>query len=705
MSSISRSVARDDAPRKTSGTAPYLADLPINGALHAALLLSTRPHARLLAVELPELPHGYTRIDSRDVPGRNAVAMINESWPLFPEDRVCHVGQPIVVVTGPDRAVLADVIDAARVEYEDLQPVTRIDDAKTFVDYDLRGAPGPPAAAGPTADAASLTETFETGLQEHVYLEPQAMAAWVEDGRIVVCGSMQCPYYVKHAVEIILGLAPDRVRVVQSTTGGAFGGKEEYPSFLAGLVAVAAWKTGAPVRLVLDRSVDMRMSTKRHPSRITLASRLTSGRRLLGSSIDVRTDAGAFEGLSAVVLQRAMFAASGVYRIPEVLVRGRAHRTNVVPSGAFRGFGSPQAFFAIEMHMCHLARAAEEDPADFKRRHLLRQGDRTVTGGILRDRLVVEEMLDDVLERSGYREKRRRNERGKGVGLSIFSHGCGFTGSGERDIIKARARVRLLPEGTVEILCSNVEMGQGAETTLRKIVADTLEIDLDRVTFAAADTDRVPDSGPTVASRTVMVVGGLLERAARRLAEARGTGALPGEPVTDGPVEIEEVYRQPQEVEWDQETFTGDAYAAFSWGVNVVEIEVDPLTFEIRPLSVWAAYDVGIPIDERIVTGQAHGGIVQGIGYATGEVLEVKDGALRQATLTDYTIPGPLDVPHIDVRFFENPYGEGPFGAKGAGEIPFTGAAPAVADAVECALGVTINTIPITPEYLERVCR
>ena len=409
------SVPRDDAPKKSSGAARYLADLPIPDALSAGLLLSARPHARLRAVTLPPLPDGYARVDYRDVPGANAVHMINDAWPLFPEDTVSYVDQPILLIVGPDAAVVADLLERAEVQYEDLPAVIGFDAAEAaaalsapdavFVEYSLRGAPGPAAGqpAAPDRSAAgapTLSETFETGAQEHAYLEPQAVAAWVDDGRIVVHGSMQCPYYVKRALETILGLPADRVRVVQSTTGGAFGGKEEYPSVLAGYAAVAAWKTGRPVRLVLDRSVDMRISTKRHPARISLASRVDPEGRIAATAVDLRTDGGAFEGLSATVLQRAIFAASGVYRIPEVEVRGRSYRTNIVPSGAFRGFGSPQAFFAIEMHVTHLARERGEDPADFKRLHLVRQGDRTVTGGTLRDPVLLPEMLDDVLARS-----------------------------------------------------------------------------------------------------------------------------------------------------------------------------------------------------------------------------------------------------------------------------------------------------------------
>ncbi|MBU8912490.1 MAG: xanthine dehydrogenase family protein molybdopterin-binding subunit [Spirochaetales bacterium] len=712
MSTISRSIPRTDSPQKSAGRANYLDDMRIAGALHARLLLSTRPRARILRVETPALPDGYVTVDHSDIPGTNAVRMINDGWPLFPVDMVEYVGQPILLIAGPDVAVIDELLAAVTVEYEDLTPVFGIDGAETvedpecFVDYHLEyhleGAPGP--TDQPSGDLAfTITETFDTGAQEHIYLEPQAMAAWCEGHRITVTGSIQCPYYVHKALVTVLGWDADRIRVVQATTGGAFGGKEDFPSVLAGYVALAAHKTGQPVKLVLDRGQDIEISTKRHPSRITLASSVGRSGLAQSTCADIRIDGGAFEGLSSTVLQRAMFNASGVYRIPEISVQGQAYRTNIVPYGAFRGFGSPQAFFASEMHMCHLARKHGEDPLSFKRRHLVRQGDRTITGGTLRDPVKMEEMIDSVLTQSEYNRKRPEYERAtgitrRGIGVSLFNHGCGFTGSGERDIIKARVKLRGHADGKVEVLCSNVEMGQGAETTLRKIVAETLGVPIGNVVFQNPDTDQVPDSGPTVASRTVMVVGGLLHTAALKLKDATSPG--PGQPV-----EVEANYQQPAEIEWDQSTFTGDAYPAFSWGVNIIEIELDLLTYAIRPLTVWASFDIGTAIDERIVIGQIHGGIAQGIGYGTTELLEVRDGAFQQRTMTDYVIPGSLDTPEIHVNLVSNPYHGGPFGAKGVGEIPLTGPPPALGDAVECALGVEIHQIPLTPEYLERIVR
>jgi len=548
-------------------------------------------------------------------------------------------------------------------------------------------------------------------------MEPQGMVAFYQDGRVAVYGSMQCPYYVKNALVQGFGWDEGRIRVVQTTTGGAFGGKEEYPSLIAGHAAFAAVKCGKPVQLLLDRQEDMASTTKRHPAVVRFRTALDRQARIAAMQVDITLDGGAYAGLSDVVLQRALFAATGVYRVPLARISGRACATSSVPTGAFRGFGGPQAFFAVEMHMHHLALAVGEDPLDFKRRHAVKRGDATVTGGVYHQDVKLAEMVETLEALSAYRRKKRRAARGerddaaapqgrdapntgahgaaplRGMGVSLFFHGAGFTGSGEKHKIKARVELLPLPEGGAEILVSSVEMGQGSQTTLRKIVAETLGVPMEAVVYRNPDTDRVPDSGPTVASRTVMIVGRLLMEAARELRARREAGEADSRPVSRS-------YRQPDGIEWDQESFRGDAYPTYSWGANAVEVEVDPLTYEIRVCGVWGVYDIGRAIDERIIQGQIEGAVAQGLGYGSLEHMALRDGRILQDTVTDYIIPTSLDVPPMEYRLVDNPYAEGPYGAKGAGELPLVGPAPALAAAVQDALGLPIRRIPVTPEDL-----
>jgi CO/xanthine dehydrogenase Mo-binding subunit len=705
---ISRAEKKIDSPEKSGGYAQYIADLSFKGMLYGKTLRSTKARAKIKSIDIPEMSEGCCIVDKSDIPGKNQVRMISYDQPFLAEDTVNYVGEPILLVVGPDKEQVLKILSEIDVSYEEIDPILTIEEAESarteplfgkdncFAEYEInRGDPG---EAFRSADTVYERE-YRTGYQEHIYLEPQGVVGVYEKNRIAVYGSLQCPYYVKSALVHGLGWDEDRIRVVQTTTGGAFGGKEDYPSIIAGHAAFAALKSGKPVQIVFDRNEDIQCTTKRHPSQIRIKTALDGKGVIKAMDVDIRLDGGAYAGLSSVVLQRAMFAATGVYSVPNIRVRGRVFATNNVPTGAFRGFGSPQAFFAVEMHMQGTAERTGSDPLEFKRKHLLKKGDLTVTGGMLRHDVKMPQMIAEIIKMSGYRKKHRsfRKNGGRvlrGIGLSLFYHGCAFTGSGEKDKIKARVILKRRADGKVEIFVSNVDMGQGPLTTLRKIVARTLEMKLENVAYENPDTDRVPDSGPTVASRTVMIVGFLLDQAARELKAKWDTGSE---------LEVTKRYEEPEYTRWNQETFEGDAYPVYSWGANVVEVEVDPLSCEIRVRGIWGVYDVGTAIDERIVRGQIEGGITQGLGYATLEVMNLKGGRIMQATMTDYVIPTSLDFPVIESRLIDNPYEYGPYGAKCAGELPFVGAAPALASAVQNALGVPIDSIPVTPEHLLEV--
>jgi CO/xanthine dehydrogenase Mo-binding subunit len=327
---------------------------------------------------------------------------------------------------------------------------------------------------------------------------------------------------------------------------------------------------------------------------------------------------------------------------------------------------------------------------------MAKKGDSTTTGGTFRHDVKLSELIEAVEAMSGYREKQKefqlcREGPYRGIGLSMVLHGCGFTGSGERDHIKARVKLRKLSHDRVEILVANVDMGQGLKTSLKKIVAKRLGLPMENVIYENPDTDRVPDSGPTVASRTTMIVGKLLADAAKRLKERWYEGGF---------IEVTETYKHPPEMQWDDTNFLGDAYPAYSWGVVAVEVEIDPVTYEIVTKGTWAAFDIGTAIDRRIIRGQIEGGLLQGLGYGSLEVMQGKAGRVQQRSVTDYIIPTAMDAPKIMSQLIDNPYEQGPFGAKGAGELTLVGGAPALAIAVGHALGIRVDRLPVTPEYL-----
>lgn len=698
MQAISKPVTRKDHAAKVSGQARYLSDMPSDGVYYTKLIRSRKANARIQSIAYPPLPEGYFIADGRDMPV-NEAEMYALDAPVFAVERCQYVGEAVAIVAGPNQAVVNRLAENTLIQYTDEKPaVVSVEACDVFFD-DVSMQRGDCAEAFADADLI-VDDVFTTGRQEQVYLETQSLEARQEDGVLVIEGSMQCPYYIENAIAHAFRLPKEKIRVIQTVTGGGFGGKEEYPSLLACQVAAAAIRSGKPCRIVLDRQEDMSVTTKRHPSRIQYRAAVRDG-HVTALDVDIILDGGAYRGLSYVVLLRSMFSVSGVYYIPNLRVRGRAAKTNTPPNGAFRGFGGPQSFFAVEMLMNHIAAKVHKDPIAFKQAHFARQADQTATGGKYHDQVPLPEMLEMALKMSGYREKQAQfdSQEGsvrRGIGASFVFHGCGFTGNGEREVIKASARLQKLEDGSVLIHAANTEMGQGLQTTFPKIVAKVLDIPIDRVTYPLPDTKTALDSGPTVASRSIMIVGKLLERAAQKLKSEW----------VDGQAQTIDVsyVDPPYLIPFDDETFTGDAYPAYAWSINIVEVEVDCVTAQTRVAGAWAVYDCGVPIDKQILRGQAEGGIVQGIGYASMENMGVRpDGSIAQNSLTDYMIPTAMDVPSIQVAFYETPYEEGPFGARGAGELMVVGVAPAFTAAVENALQTNVQKIPLLPEDIMKI--
>jgi CO/xanthine dehydrogenase Mo-binding subunit len=537
---------------------------------------------------------------------------------------------------------------------------------------------------------------------------------------VTVWGSMQCPYYIHKALKAVFGFADDRVRVVQTETGGGFGGKEEYPSMIAAHAALLAWKSGRPVKLIYDRAEDMAATTKRHPSRTRHRTAVDREGKLLAMDIDFAIDGGAYATLSAVVLSRGTIHAAGPYECPNVRIRSQALATNMPPHGAFRGFGAPQSLFALERHLNKVAATVGLTPEELRRRNFIQKGGTTATGQEIREDVDMGGLLDRALSEADYFAKRERFAREnpeshvkRGMGFATFFHGAGFTGSGERYLASV-VSLEATPQGQVRILASSTEIGQGTNTILTQIAAETLGLPYDQVEIAQPDTAAVPNSGPTVASRTCMVVGKLVERVALELKTKLQTAGLLGEEygseefahacsayvAKHGSLKCESQYEAPPGIYWDDDKYRGDAYGAFGWAVYVAEVSVDTATYETHIEDFVALQEVGRVIHPVLAKGQIEGGVAQAIGYALYENVVWKDGRMANAQMTNYIMPTSADLPPIRVFFEEKPYAFGPRGAKGIGELPMDGPAPAILNAIEDALGVSPTTIPLTPELM-----
>jgi len=694
MAAVGSSVARKDGIGKATGGALYADDIVFPGMLFGRTIRSTIPRGRVKSIRLDFDTTGFTIVDYRDVPGKNAVALIAEDQPFLVEDEVRHMAEPIMLLAHADRERLnaANVV----IDYEEETPLFDPElSGEVFKTIDIEKGDVTTALAGD--DVMVVEGTYRTGHQEHIYIEPNGVIAVPEGAGVVIHGSMQCPFYVIKALRCLFGEHPP-LRVIQTETGGGFGGKEEYPSMIAGHAALLAIKSGKPVKIIYDRVEDMVATTKRHPAIVKHRTAVTRDGRLVAMDIDVLLDGGAYITLSPTVLSRGCIHAAGPYRCDNIHIHGRAVFTNTPPNGAFRGFGAPQTEFAVEVHMERIAEALGLDPVEVRRKNALRPGDTTATGQTLRDDCSALMVLDEAVRRTDFLKKRDACKgTNRAMGLSLFYHGAGFTGGGERTL-KSRARLELTPTG-VRIATGSTEIGQGTRTMHAQIVTDALGIPYEDVTVAQPDTALVADSGPTVASRTCMVVGKILEECAH---EMRGKlGALsPAEYYAQhGPLTVERMYEPPDWITWDDQTYRGDAYATFGWGCDVIELELDTDTYEVRPVKLTTVQEFGRPIHPALARGQIEGGTAQGLGYALLERVVMRNGAMANSTLTNYTIPTTLDMPVLDVVMMENPYPGGPFGAKGLGELPMDGPAPAVVNALRH-LGLDVREIPATPELI-----
>jgi len=700
---IDERTLRVDAVKKMRGENKFLEDLHFDDLYYARTLRSEISRGYIKNIVYPEMPEDYYIVDHRDI-ARNEVAMIDYDMPVFAKDEVNYIGEPIAFIVGTNKDKIIEIMEKIEVEYEELPGIYSIEESKAnqvqilknddniFVKHHFsRGN------IGALEDCRIFEGYYETTYQEQLYMEKQGVVGAYDGEELRVYGSIQCPYYVKNALIHATKLPEDQIRVIQSDTGGAFGGKEEYPSLLACQIAAATLKIKKPVRLIFDRREDIMYTTKRHPSQVTIKSYVKE-ERIVGMVIDVSLDAGPYIGLSDVVLQRALFTLTGAYLIENIDVRGSVMATNNVFTGAFRGFGAPQSMFALEQHINQIATALKIDPFKLKQNHFVKQGDKTVTNGVYVERIKLNELANKLEKLSNYKKKLKAKEKNDekyyyGIGVSFVPHGGGFTGDGEAAHIKAKVKLRKNPEDTVDLLVSNVEMGQGAKTALSKIVASAIGLDIKDVHYENPDTKFVPDSGPTVASRTTMVVGQLLYKAALKVKERFNEECFI----------IEENFQAPDYLAWDQDTLQGNAYMSYSWSGVVAEVLVDKITYDVTVKKLYGVYDIGNPIDIKLVEGQIHGGMIQGMGLGMMENMTSKAGKIQQNNFEAYSVPTSKDIPEMAFDLVINKYDDGPYGAKGLGELSLIGVPPAIASAIEDAIGTKIFKIPVTPEYILEV--
>ena len=765
---LGTSPLRKEGRAKVLGATQYIDDLTLPGLWHGTTIRSTIARGRIKSITFdPQINWSeYAIVRAADIPGENSIVHLTRDHPCLAATEINHVAEPILLLAHPEKSALLAARSAIHIDYDELPGVFTIEASESAVEAlhhnpnataniiwpgsDSGGTPNcfkqyemysSRASESDTTTEDDLAAAFEsadfiiageytTGAQEQLYIEPNGVIAECNldpaTGRVMnvtVRGSMQCPFYLVHALALVFNLPEEKCRVIQVETGGAFGGKEDFPSVIGSHAALLAMKCGHPVKIIYDRGEDMAATTKRHPSRTRIRTAVSRDGRLLAGTIDIALDGGAYATLSPVVLSRATLHAPGPYHWPHLRVRAKAMATNIPPHGAFRGFGAPQSLFALERHIDKIAHTLGLTPEAVRRRNFLSTGDTTATGQLLTEPVDMQHLLTRALADSDYHARRAAfaasnptsslsgNQIKRGIGIAAFMHGAGFTGSGERRL-NSLVHLDILPNGRPQILVSSTEFGQGTNTILSQVAAETLALPYDDILIAQPDTTIVPDSGPTVASRTAMIVGKLVERASNQILTTLRTQAALPTPHTraqfiaatqrhlahHGPLHASVRYEPATNIFWDDDLYRGDAYPAYAWAVYVAEVAVDLTTYTATVTRFDALQEVGRVLHPILAKGQIEGGIAQGIGYALYEKCVYQNGHLMNNQMTNYIMPTSADLPPIHVAFEEVLSPHGPGGAKGIGELPMDGPAPAILNAIEDATGIAFTAIPLLPE-------
>lgn len=741
MTVIGERIVRREAFLRADGAGLFTDDIKLHGMLHAAVVRSPIARGKIIGIDFSaaeKLPGFEGVFTVRDIPGQNSVPIVIDDQPCLADGQVNYIGEPVAIVVAQTREIARKAAKLVKLNCRKMEPLLDPLISRNHPKIHLFGEDnlfkhlkirrGDVDAAFKDCDIIVENE-YRTPYQEHAYIEPQAMIAVPNpDGTIDIMGSMQCPFYVRKAVTTILNIPDSRVRVIQCATGGAFGGKEDVPSLVACQAALPAWILRRPVKIVYERTEDMICTSKRHPGWIRYKSGATADGILRAVEAEYVIDGGAYATLSAVVLFRGTVHAVGPYRCENIKVDSYAVATNKVPTGAFRGFGSPQILFAVESQMDQLAEKLGLDPLEFRRRNILRRGDMTPTGQKLEFSVGLEDTIDKVIQSSGWKPDAPKEEN-TGYGLSTIFYGVGL-GAGGKHLARTGAYVLMNADGTVTFSVGTTEIGQGMTTVLSQIVAARLGVPMDWISMMPVDTSRVPDSGPTVASRSTTMSGNALLNACDKIRNVLLDEASlilkcpPAEIILENGIArsgnnsvalvqiikscsskrrnlAAEGWHVSPPTSWDENSGQGDAYVVYAWATNLVLVKVDRETGELEVRKIWAAHDIGKAINPALAEGQIEGGTLQGLGYATMEEMKVgADGRLINSEFSTYILPTADDQPEIVPLIAEHPYPDGPYGAKGFGEQPLMGIAPAIANAVYDAVGVRIKDLPITPEKI-----
>lgn len=744
---------RVDSYEKARGNAMYVDDLSFENMLFAKMVYAKEPHAKILKIDKSralKLKGVAAVLTAEDVTGLNKIGCVVDDQPLLARDVVRFEGEPIAIAVAETRQLAEEAAALVTPSYDPLPAVLDVEESlgekvkihpKTNVVCHNKVRKGEKIDEAFKKSHRTFEKTFTINYQEHLYLETQGCLALPDGfGGITVYGSIQCPFYVQGAVSVALGLPLARVRIIQCAVGGGFGGKEDVPSEYAAKAALAAYITRRPIKMILDRAEDLMISSKRHPMKMEYKVGITKKGKINALKVRCLADCGAYTTLSTVVLFRTSVHFGGPYVIPNVHGDVIGLYTNKVPCGAYRGFGTPQVIYAMESMMNHICAEMGYDPFEFRKNNAVKKGALTINSHKIKESCGLVETLERARKESEYDRRKKEFDRWnadpahrtlKGLGVSSIFYGMNLGAKGWF-MDKAGAHIQVMKDGSVTLCVGNVEMGQGAQTVLAQIAAEALGCELSAINFLNVDTSIVPDSGPTVASRTTVMSGNALLNAAEKIRKrlvAKAAEILKiktsqimakhgkfysikdsGHHITFADlarkcfmenIGLSEMgYYVSPKIDYNMENGQGEPYYVYSYATAVSEVEVSKATGEVTVRKMTCAHDLGKVINPALASAQIEGGVAQGMGYALMENLVSQGGRVKTLGLATYVIPSSLDVPEVKAIFVEEKSKDGPFGAKGLGEPSIMPVVACVANGVSNAVGHQFEHVPILPERI-----
>jgi CO/xanthine dehydrogenase Mo-binding subunit len=679
-----------------------------NDVLHCITIRSEKAHARIIRILVPDLPEGVVFIRAADIPGENLVDVRGEGMPILAEGMVRYIGEPVALIAGPEIRELEALRDAIQITYEELDPLFTFElpAAEQVYARKTKQQGDPDEALG---NAFQVIEgEYRTGAQEHMYSEPQgAYARWESPDVLSIYTASQWPYHVRKTVCDAIGSAPGSVHVKASESGMALDGKLWYPSIVAAHAALVARATRRPVKLLYTREEDFLFTSKRTPAYFKHVSGLDRDGHLTAMKVQIFFNAGAYPVFTQEILDRMIISSTGAYNCDNIRVEGICVTTNLPPMNVFGGFGAAQSFFAVETHTFRVTEVAQMDPCTWKRENVLRKGQVTFTGVPMKQDANAADILETLERESDFQrkyaayelQKKRRtdlevqSEFTRGIGIAFAYQGTGFHGLGEDDE-QCTVSVSLDTDGRAEIRTSAIPGSATLEQIWKQNVVDILGIPEGEVVLAEVNTAVTPDAGPSTLSRNITVVNRLIENCCNAIKKLRFRHPLP--------IEVKRTFRLPRGREWNPEMLIGEPFASTSWGGAVVEVEVNPVTFEAHVRGIWILIDGGriLRIDQAQKSVET--AVFQALGWASQERVEYEHGRLTWRDFQAFQTSAFAEYPKIWIQFADPVEKDG---ARGIGELPANLIPAAYIEAVSQATGRYMDRIPTTPEtinaYLE----